>query len=143
MAKANLTQLAMSGQMLHGLNTEVKFGIRDKIIASLKEIGVSDADTHDAQEIWISVYCDMLISEIAGEAEKLLPSAAEEINKLPEFSRYGVPEPDRLEKWISSHKLSSPRLDQLMDEYKGLWETGSMKEPSIIPFNRVMRMKDK
>jgi hypothetical protein len=73
MAKANLTQLAMSGQIMHGLNTEVKFGIRGEIIASLKEIGVSDADAHDVQEIWISVYCDMLVSDIAGEAEKLLP----------------------------------------------------------------------
>jgi hypothetical protein len=143
MAKASLTQLAMSGQIMHMLNTDVKFGMRDKIIASLKEIGVSDADMHDAQEIWISVYCDMLVSDIAGEAEKLLPSAAEQINKLPEAARYGVPEPETLEKWLASHKLSSPRLDQLMDEYKRLWATGSMKDPSVIPFNRVMRMKDK
>ena len=118
MAKASLTQLAMSGQIMHMLNTDVKFGMRDKIIASLKEIGVSDADMHDAQEIWISVYCDMLVSDIAGEAEKLLPSAAEQINKLPEAARYGVPEPETLEKWRSSHKLSSPRLDQMMDEYR-------------------------
>jgi hypothetical protein len=142
-AKANLTQLAMAGQMMHGLNTDAKFGIRDQIIASLKEIGVSDADTHDAQEIWISVYGDMLLSEIEGEANKLLPSAADEINKLPEAPKYGTPEPATLEKWIADHNLSSSRLDKLVADYKLLWTTGSMKDPSVIPFNRVMRMKDK
>ena len=141
MANANLSQLAMSGQMLHRLNTQAKFSMRDQIIASLKEIGVSDADIHDAQEAWIDVNCDMLVSVIEAEAEKLLPSAPEEINKLPEAAKYGVPEPETLEKWRSSHKLSSPRLDQMMDEYKRLWATGSMKDPSIIPFNFEMRMK--
>ena len=141
MAKASLTQLAMSGQIMHMLNTDVKFGMRDKIIASLKEIGVSDADMHEAQGTWIDVYCDMLVSEIEAEAEKLLPSAPEEINKLPEAVKYGVPEPETLEKWFAYHKLSSPRLDQLMDEYKRLWATGSMKDPSIISSDREMRMK--
>ena len=142
MAKANLTQIAMEGQLLHSLDTRVKFSIRDQIIASLKELGVSDADIRDAQAIWIAVYCDMLLSQIEAEANNLLPSAGDEINKLPEAHPAGVPEPDTLDKWIASHKLSSPHLDELVQDYKRLWTTGSMKDPSVIPPNAVMRMKD-
>jgi hypothetical protein len=140
-AKANLTQLAMSGQLMHGINTDVKFGIRDRIIASLKEIGVLKDDIHDSQEIWISVYCDMLLGDIEEEATKLSPGATEEIEKLPTYRGFGVPDPETLEKWIKSKLLKSDRLNQLLDEYKRLWTTGGMKDPSIIPFNRVMRMK--
>ena len=141
MAKANHSQLALSGHIFHRLPTGEKFSIRDQIIASLKEIGVSDADMLKAQGIWINVHCDILLGEMAEEAEKLLPSATQEINKLPEVDGFNVPAPETLEKWFASQKLSSPRLDQLMDDYTRLWTTGSMKNPSLIPFNREMRMR--
>jgi hypothetical protein len=88
MAKANLTQIAMSGQMLHGLPTGAKFAIRDKIIESMKEIGVSEKDIHDAQQVWIGVYADMLLGEIQSEAGRSIPSALDDINKLPEEEIY-------------------------------------------------------
>jgi hypothetical protein len=105
----------------------------------MKEVGVSDADIHDGQEVWIDVYAGMLLGDIEEEAAKLFPSATEEIEKLPAHAQYGIPEPKTLADWTGSHTLKSNRLGQLLDEYDRLWTTGSMKDPSIIPFNRLAR----
>ena len=49
--------------------------------------------------------------------------------------------------WRSGSPLTnsrSPLWDEVVtDEYKRLWATGSMKDPSIIPFNLELRMKDR
>jgi hypothetical protein len=139
MATGNLTQLVMTGQHFHGLHTEAKFYIRDRIIESLKEIGVSDDETLKAQDAWIQVNSNLLLSVITKEAVNHLPSADIKIDKLPQQPRYGSPEPQILEQWVASHSLNSPMMSRLLEEYRNLLTTGSMKDPAIIPFNLAMK----
>jgi len=129
----------MSGQIMSRLNTETKFAIRDTVINSLKAIGVSDSQIRDAQATWIAVYCNMLLSDIITEATTTLPSASDEVIKLPRNREYDLPEPTTVEEWVNSHSLRNDRLTRLLEEYRKLWTTGSMTDPSIIPFNRSLR----
>jgi hypothetical protein len=138
-AKANLSELAMSGQIMSRINTEEKFAIRDRVINSLNSIGANDAQIHDAQSIWIDVNCHLLLTQIAGEATKTWSSAVSDIDKLPRDSDYDLPAPQTIIDWAKSISLHSDRLSQLLNEYKLLWTTGSMKDPSIIPFNASLR----
>jgi hypothetical protein len=137
-AKANLTALAMSGQIMSGLQTQTKFEIRDNIISSLKAVDVSGDQLNDVQKIWIGVYCNLLLGDIITEAMTGLPTAMDEIGNLPRNVDYDLPEPTALEEWVRSRSLSSDRLSPLLQEYRRLWTTGSLRDPSIIPFNRVM-----
>jgi hypothetical protein len=141
-AKANLTEIAMQGQMLINLKTEGKFEIRDRIIGALKEIGVSESDIRDAQFIWVGVYCHILLGMIEKEAAKTIPTANQEIRNLPATKSYGAPSPEALREWALSKQINSPMLNKLLDEYTYLWATGEMKNPSLIPHGSQMPMPD-
>jgi hypothetical protein len=139
-AKASLTELAMSGQMLSDLSTQGKFSLRNDVVASLKSIGVPEENILNAQQIWIGVFCNILLRDIIAEVGASSPNALTEIAALPRNPKYGLPEPTALEEWASSHSLSGDRTKELLDEYRRVWTTGSMKDPSIIPGNPQLEM---
>jgi hypothetical protein len=140
-AKANLSQLALSGQLLIGLNTEEKFAIRDKIIANLEETGVSGNDILDAQQIWIDIYAAMSLDHIDGKLEQITKDSnmAKDIDSLPMEPSRRLPSPEAIEQFVSSRSVNNAEVSDLIAEYKSMWTTGSMKNPSIIPFNENMR----
>jgi hypothetical protein len=144
-AQANLTQLAMSDQMFSGLETSYKFKIHDQIIASLKELNLPNSDISEAQQTWISIYCSMLLDRIGGEIGKLLPNVtvADEIDSLPRDTAHGLPSPETVRKWIATKALNDAAVTKLADEYANLWSTGTMKDPSLIPFNQTLRIREK
>ena len=53
-AESNLDQMAMSGQLFSALNTERRFAVREKIVGSLRKLGVDDKDILKIQAVWIS-----------------------------------------------------------------------------------------
>lgn len=139
-AQANLTELAISGQILSGINTEYKFALHDQIIASLKDIKVSDAEIDKAQRPWSGVYCSMLLDNIEAKATSLLPSAevVDQIEALPRDAERDLPSPDTLNKWINSQRLHDETITKLAFEYGNVWTTGSMKDPHLLPFNQAL-----
>jgi hypothetical protein len=147
-AQASLTQLAMSGQMLSGINTEYKFQIRDRIVDSLKEIGVQDNKVLDAQTVWISVYGRMILDRLEDIAVGLLPNIPNEkvvgeIDGLPKDLTYGLPLPKDVRNWIAAKSLNDAKLTQFLDEYEYMWTTGAMKNPGLIPFNGLMSLRNR
>ncbi len=97
MVNGNLSELAMSGQLLSRMNTDAKFSIRDDVVNRLKAIGASDEQVHEAQRTWINVYASLLLNQIAAEAIKSAPSAADAIDKLPSYADYDLPDPTTVE----------------------------------------------
>jgi hypothetical protein len=146
-AQASLTQLAMSGQMLLGINTEYKFKIRDQMVDSLKEIGVHDSDVLEAQAVWISIYGRMILDHLEGIVVRLLPNipnekVVEEIEGLPKNPTSGLPLPKDVRNWIAAKSLNDAKLTQFLDEYEYMWTTGAMKKPDLIPSNESISYRN-
>ena len=104
-----------------------------------RKIGVGERLEHDFDA---RIEASLVNDRVSGVARRIKDFEP----RLPSQRLFGElatihAEPEVLEKWLTSHKLSSARLDQMMDEYKRLWATGSMKDPSIISSDREMRMK--
>lgn len=141
-AQANTTEMAMSGQMLFGLNTAEKFHIHDNIINSLKTIGIPHDEIMNAQVVWIGVYCRMIFDSIERIASSSDSKAEAEIENLPKVDKWALPTPDTLRNWIATKSLHDAKLTELMDEYDHIWTTGTMKNPDLIPFNQIMRSRE-
>jgi hypothetical protein len=144
-ARAGLTELAMSGQMLFRTQTSQKFEIHAEIINSLKKIKIPDEKILKAEGVWITVYCRMILDRIEGIATQLLPgtNAQDEIESLPKESEHGLPLPKTVRNWIATRALKDSNLTQFLDEYENVWTTGTMKAPDLIPFNQSMKLRDK
>jgi hypothetical protein len=142
-ASANLSEMTISGQMLSRLETNYKFELHDKIVASLRAVQVSDDDLAKAQEGWISVYCSMLLDSIEGKLNELLPNtgAADAIEALPKDSTHTLPSPKAVKDWVSSKSLSDQYLNRLLSAYTSVWETGSTTDTQLIPFNQALRTR--
>jgi hypothetical protein len=143
-AKANLTELAMSDQLLYGTDTRLKFAIHDEIIASLKEIKVPDDNILEEQRVWIAVYCRMILDDIEELAGKLLQTikVEEGIEQLPKQKGYQLPLPEALRNWAAAKSLKDDKLSQFLDEYQKVWTTGAMNAPDLILPNQVMKNRN-
>jgi hypothetical protein len=144
LAQSNLTQLAMSGQKLSGISSEYKFEIRSKIIDSLKEIGIGDAEVLGAQVTWISVSARMIFDNLEEIATSLLPDVdvEQELENLPRDPEYGLPSPKAVRGWITRKSLNEAALMRLVDEYEKMLESGVMTSPQLIPSNQTIRLRD-
>jgi hypothetical protein len=145
-ARANLSQLALSGRLLVGMSTEDKFDIRDEIVGSLKDTGLSSQDILDAQTLWIDVYCTMLLSHIKNAATRMFPNSTvqDEIEALSVDSKNTLPIPEMIQNWASTKTVRSEEFLQALDEYRNVWTTGSMKNPALIPFTEpLLRLRIK
>ena len=131
----------MSGQVFSGTETTFKFKIHDQIITSLQEIKIPEDDISKAQRIRIYVYCDMILDRLGNTAAQLLPNveAVDEIDKLPNDLERGPPTPESVWKWITAKSLNDAAVNGLADEYANVWATGTMRQPSLIPFNQNIR----
>lgn len=137
LATAGLQQIAMSGQLLSGLNTETKFKVRNDIVAALKKIGVSNSDIVEAHDVWIEVYGQLLLNIIVGDAAKDLDLAEikDQIRKLPKLKNSQLPTGMELQGWAAGKSDSTV---ELCDQYRSLVDTGGMTKPDLIPFNSAL-----
>jgi hypothetical protein len=123
----------MSGQVFQYITLAEKFRVRNEIVDSLKDIGVPRQDIIKAQTVWIIALCDGFLRIIKGEAKKLLPNVdvERELNELPkDDARQSLPVPNELRAWVASKTLSDPEINQLLDEYQSVWNTGTMIDPN-------------
>jgi hypothetical protein len=143
-AEASLTELAMSGQLLYGTDTRLKFAIHDDIVASLKEIQVPDEQILKDQRVWITVYCRMILDNIEEVAGKLLSTVKveDEIEQLPKQKGYQLPSPEAVRNWAAAKSLKDAKLTQFLDEYEKVWTTGAMYAPDLILPNQVMKNRN-
>jgi hypothetical protein len=130
-AESNLSQLAMSGMTFQRMSRSYQFALRDRAVDSLRGIGIPDEKILEAQNIWISIYCRLLLGYIAREATSL-PDANNQIGALPKDQKYSAPTPTTLRDWAKAKAISNPNLFKLLDEYQSIWTTGSMKNPDLI-----------
>jgi len=138
LATGSFNELAFSGQVFVGMPTREKFQIHDRIVASLKSLGLSRSDILKTQELWIYFWCNILEEMVVRRAQVSIPTL-KLLDELKELSQGtgqqgGLPSPDTLYSWVVSKGLKDPNIDQLLGEYQNVWLTGTMKDPDLIPF---------
>ncbi len=137
LAKGSLQQIAMSGELFSGIDTKDKFNVRDEIVDSLKEMGVSEHVILEAQGLWIARFGNLLLTQIIGKASDALSlerqAVQAELRELPISKEYDLPTPDALVSW--GRKKGNQELLGLVQGYQRLMSTGGMDKPEIIPFN--------
>jgi len=144
LAESSFDELAFSGQSFIGLTSETKMKAHDKIVGSLKDIGLTQSQIKEAQEVWISIYCNMLFSLIGKRVQLDLPpsQATSAIPHLKFDSDDDMnPTLDSLKSWITSLHLHDKKIDQLVDAYASVSDTGSMQQPDLIPFGTAVMVK--
>ena len=140
LTEASLNTLALSGQVFVGTDTAERFRIHDQIVERLDSIGVQQSDLLKAQRMWIAINCSMLEGEIEGIIAKSLPNInlEQEVDKIAETDgRSGLPSPKALRLYVLTKNLNDPKLRELIQEYESVWNTGSMRNPNLIPFGSV------
>ncbi len=134
LTRSSLQQISMSGQMFSSLPISEKFKVRDEIVEALKGMGISDDEILNVQEVWISVYGNLLLNRILNVAGTLPSSPVPKaiISNLPRIAKYDLPNPESLTK---SLPMNNDKLTTMLQEYRLLITTGKMNEPDIIPFS--------
>jgi hypothetical protein len=84
----------------------------------------------------------MLLNKIEQETKQLLPNVniENEIKALPKDSGKSLPTPETVRKWVLSKQLKDENLEGFLEEYSNVWTTGTMKNPSLIPFNQDIKV---
>jgi hypothetical protein len=138
LARVSLQEMAMAGQMLYRVLTEVKFKARDDIATALQKIGIPQHEIIETHEVWIEVFGTILLNMIVADAANASSflAAQQQVSKLPRIGTYDLPSPDALQLW-AAHKTGE-NLSQLCQEYRRLIETGGMAKPELIPFNSAL-----
>ena len=121
-----------------GVKTSTKFDLHNRIIDSLKKIGIPDTDILEVQSFWIGLHCRLLLDQVDDMAKKLLsdPKVEAEIENLPKVEGFAVPSPETIRTWIKARSPDDYKLNEILDEYERLWTTGTMKNPDLIPYNQ-------
>lgn len=139
-ARANLDEMASSGQLFAGFDTSRKFSTRASIIKSLAELGATQDDIQEAQDGWIEFQCYQLLDVIVERATEAHPDGQEairsQIEALPKAARFRIPTPDALRDWAAD--TGDKQLITMAEDYRRLLETGNMQNPNVIPFQRIV-----
>lgn len=138
-SEASLTEL-MSGSFMGGMNLQKRLELHDKVIKSLKEVGVTDTQIGEAEGDWrkgiaiiyhraitknIKQVADVnTINQNASENQK---NAAEELQALLDFDNWAVPTPHQIKVVLKSHKIDSQEAENWLNDYEHFLKTNEIK----------------
>jgi hypothetical protein len=119
------------------MSTQEKFRLHDEIIQRLKDLGVTQNDILKTQKLWITAFCSILEAQIEDAVHKALPNTdakKEILQVIKSNGKDGLPLPDALKNWVAAKGLNDHEINERVEEYERVWTTGTMKNPTLIPF---------
>ena len=147
-SEATLTNL-MAGSFMAGMTLEKRLELHDKIIGSLKEIGVSQYQIDKVESDWgkgISIIYYRTIknaveqrknpNEINPAASEEAQKAGHEIENLLDIKNWAAPTPQQIRNVIEKYNIKSPEAEEWIRDYEHYLKTGEMRNrEKFVQFN--------
>lgn len=145
-AKVTVAQL-MAGNFgfKDGLTLAKRLELHDKIIASLKEIGLPPQDIQDADMMWKNGICVIYFRGIRvafegrkephlinTDASPELLKASKEFQDLLNFEEWDAPSPDEIESFINSKGFMNEKAQALLEDYRHFLTTGEIRRVDVF-----------
>jgi len=143
-AKAVLTD-SMAANFMGGIDLKTRLDLNDRIINSLKEIGVSEKKIKDVKERWSKgvgiIYHRGIRNALEGrtqpnqinmQASPELRQASEELQKMENFEQWEVPSPDEMEAFVEKKGFMNDTVKELISDYRYFLETGEIRNRSVF-----------
>lgn len=143
-AQATLTDL-MAANFVGGTTLRTRLDLHDQIIASLKEIGVSDDNIRNAETMWRKgvgvIYHRGIHCALEGrtnpniinmKASPELRKASDEFQNMQDFKQWQVPSPDEMESFIEEKGFMNDSVRELINDYRYFLETGDIRRREVF-----------
>ena len=145
-AKATITDLmAANFGFEDGLNLKARLELHDRIINSLKQIGVSEDDIEAVGSMWHKgvgvIYFRGIGCALEGRtnpnmintnASPELLRASEEFQKLLNFENWEAPSPDEIESFIKGKGFMNDKVKELIEDYRLFLKTGEIRRREVF-----------
>jgi len=141
---AMLTDL-MAGNFGGGTTLKVRLSLCDRIIGSLREIGLSEDEIARAKEMYskgIGVIYHWAIGcalegrtdpdKINMNASPELRRASYEFEKMVNFPEWRVPSPDEMQSFIEKRGFMNEEVKALIDDYRHFLKTGDVRRREVL-----------
>jgi len=143
-AKATLTDL-MAANFMGGTTLKTRLDLHDRIVDSLREIGISEDKIKEADEMWSKgigiIYHRGIRNALEGrthpnqvnvKASRELRKASDEFQKMLNFEQWEVPSPDEMESFIEEKGFINETVRDLISDYRYFLETGNIRRRSVF-----------
>ena len=128
-----------------GLNLESRLDLHDRLVQSLKEIGIPDKDISELDAKWkqgIGVIYHRAIAPLIDDREephRINPNATEEQEKvragwdeLLEFEQWKAPTPAEMTIYLESVGFLTDEINEWIDDYRHFVETGEINRREVF-----------
>lgn len=145
-AKATIADLmAANFGFEDGLNLKTRLELHDRIINSLKQIGVSENDIEAVDSMWQKgvgvIYFRGIRCALEGRtnpniinknASPELLRASKEFQKLLNFESWEAPSPDEIQSFIEAKGFMNHKVKELIEDYRYLLRTGDIRRREVF-----------
>lgn len=128
-----------------GLNLKTRLELHDRIISSLKQIGVSQNDIEDVDSMWHKgvgvIYFRGIRCALEGRtnsniinknASPELLRSSKEFQKLLNFENWEAPSPDEIESFIEAKGFMNDKVKELIEDYRYFLRTGDIRRRDVF-----------
>jgi hypothetical protein len=129
-SQASLTDM-MAGNFMGGTTLRTRMQLRDRIIQTLRDVGVSEAQVSEAESEWrkgISLIYHRVIRErlegrshpnrVNTDASGDILAASREFQSLIDFSIWRAPTPEEMTTFLAARGLLNEELQEWIDDYR-------------------------
>lgn len=147
LAEVTLTDL-MASNFMGGLPLKEKVDFRDRLVASLKTLGLSNSEIDDVEAMWrqgIGIIYHRAIGNAAAErthpsklgtkelSDEVINEAFQQFNKLIDIkSSWQSPLPAKYEEFLKEHNLLNDAAQAWIDDYRHYIEYGEIRRRDLF-----------
>lgn len=135
-----LDDLAMHGQTFTHLTFEHRCSQKERIVTTLRSIGLAETKIEEVADLWTSVARFFVAAEMNARVHKRNPQLARELRKVI-GKRDDLSPPAQIKAFLDAHEIEADVLE-IFDDYDRLWRTGELRHPERISSNFALMDPD-
>ena len=124
---------------------KIRLDLHDRIIESLREIGLSEDKIKDVNQMWVkgigliyhrgiryALINRIEQNKIDTKTKSELSKVSEEFQKMQDFKQWKVPSPDEMELFIEEKGLLNQKIKELIEDYRYFLQTGKIRRKEVF-----------
>ncbi len=136
-AEPTLNEMAMSGEISHRLDFSTHNESKEKIVSTLRKIGVPEHNLMKALGGWTEITLRKLSNLMSQRIHELHPELDMGVNLQGQFQAIRLidgkaAKPEVISGFLHQHKLYYAELLKMADDYKHLHSTGEVRRPELL-----------
>lgn len=142
--ESSLTTL-MAGSFMSGISSEKRLDVHDRLIQTLKELGVKRSEIDKAEHLWKKgvgvIYHRGIGKNLAQQDDPVLNNSAivsivreasKQLQDLLQFETWTAPSSIEIQRLIEKNNLMTPELEKLITDYSDFEKTGKISRREVF-----------